>query len=63
MKSTASKQSVSLIDVSAYLPESRVPAEYYANFAGTDDLRGEEKNRYRNASNVPSPVSGSVAVA
>jgi 3-oxoacyl-[acyl-carrier-protein] synthase III len=30
---------VSLIDVSTYLPENRVPAEYYANFAGTDDLR------------------------
>jgi 3-oxoacyl-[acyl-carrier-protein] synthase-3 len=41
MKSTASKQSVSLIDVSAYLPEKRVPAEYYANFAGIVDVRGE----------------------
>ncbi|MBS1696598.1 MAG: ketoacyl-ACP synthase III family protein [Actinobacteria bacterium] len=30
---------VSLLDVSTYLPENRVPAEYYANFAGTDDLR------------------------
>lgn len=30
---------VSLIDVSTYLPENRVPAEYYANFAGPDDLR------------------------
>jgi 3-oxoacyl-[acyl-carrier-protein] synthase III len=41
MRSTASRPSVSLIDVSAYLPEKRIPAEYYANFAGTDDLRGE----------------------
>jgi 3-oxoacyl-[acyl-carrier-protein] synthase III len=30
---------VSLIDVSTYLPENRVPAEWYAKFAGTDDLR------------------------
>ncbi|MGC2654982.1 MAG: ketoacyl-ACP synthase III family protein [Mycobacterium sp.] len=30
---------VSLTDVSAYLPENRVPAEYYANFAGPDDMR------------------------
>ena len=30
---------VSLIDVATYLPENRVPAEYYANYAGTDDLR------------------------
>jgi 3-oxoacyl-[acyl-carrier-protein] synthase III len=30
---------VSLVDVSTYLPENRVSAEYYANFAGTDDLR------------------------
>jgi 3-oxoacyl-[acyl-carrier-protein] synthase III len=30
---------VSLIDVATYLPENRVPAEYYAHWAGTDDLR------------------------
>ncbi|MBS1692443.1 MAG: ketoacyl-ACP synthase III family protein [Actinobacteria bacterium] len=30
---------VSLIDVATYLPEKRVPAEWYAKFAGTDDLR------------------------
>jgi 3-oxoacyl-[acyl-carrier-protein] synthase III len=30
---------VSLLDVSVYLPERRVPAQYYADFAGTDDLR------------------------
>jgi 3-oxoacyl-[acyl-carrier-protein] synthase III len=30
---------VSLIDVATYLPANRVPAEYYANFAGVDDLR------------------------
>ncbi|MDT5132281.1 MAG: 3-oxoacyl-[acyl-carrier-protein] synthase [Mycobacterium sp.] len=30
---------VSLIDVSTYLPENRLPAEWYANFAGSDDLR------------------------
>jgi 3-oxoacyl-[acyl-carrier-protein] synthase III len=30
---------VSLVDVSTYLPENRVPAEWYARHAGTDDLR------------------------
>jgi 3-oxoacyl-[acyl-carrier-protein] synthase-3 len=30
---------VSLIDVSTYLPGNRLPAEWYANFAGSDDLR------------------------
>ncbi|ANW64343.1 3-oxoacyl-ACP synthase [Mycobacterium sp. djl-10] len=30
---------VSLVDVSTYLPRNRVPADYYAHFAGTDDLR------------------------
>jgi len=30
---------VSLIDLSTYLPETRVPAEWYAKFAGADDLR------------------------
>jgi 3-oxoacyl-[acyl-carrier-protein] synthase-3 len=29
---------VSLVDVSTYLPENRVSAEY-ASFAGTDELR------------------------
>lgn len=31
--------SVSLVDVATYLPENRVPAEWYAQHAGTDDLR------------------------
>lgn len=31
--------SVSLIDVSTYLPENRIPAEYYAQFAEADGLR------------------------
>jgi 3-oxoacyl-[acyl-carrier-protein] synthase-3 len=39
MKSTASRPTVSRIDVSAYLPEKRVPAGYYAKLADTDDLR------------------------
>jgi hypothetical protein len=30
---------VSLIDVSTYLPENRVPAEWYAGHAGADNLR------------------------
>lgn len=30
---------VSLIDVATYLPPNRVPAEWYAKHAGTDDLR------------------------
>lgn len=30
---------VSLTDVATYLPENRVPAEWYAKHAGTDDLR------------------------
>lgn len=30
---------ISLIDVGTYLPENRVPAEYFAKFAGNDDLR------------------------
>jgi 3-oxoacyl-[acyl-carrier-protein] synthase III len=30
---------VSLVDISTYLPENRVPADYFAQFAGTDDLR------------------------
>lgn len=31
---------VSLIDVASYLPENRVPAEYFAQFAESDDLAG-----------------------
>lgn len=34
-----SQPTVSLLDVATYLPENRVPADYYAKFAGTDDLR------------------------
>ena len=34
-----SKPSVSLIDVSTYLPGEPIPAEYYAQFAESDDLR------------------------
>jgi 3-oxoacyl-[acyl-carrier-protein] synthase-3 len=33
------RPTVSLIDVSTYLPQTRVPAEYYAEWAGADDLR------------------------
>ena len=29
---------VSLVDISSYLPENRVPAEYFAQFAGSDAL-------------------------
>ncbi len=31
---------ISLIDVASYLPENRVPAEYFAQFAESDDLAG-----------------------
>ena len=34
-----SKPTVSLLDVSSYLPGDPVPAEYYAQFADSDDLR------------------------
>src|SRR6185312_12968447 len=34
-----SKPSVSLIDVSTYLPGEPIPADYYARFAESDDLR------------------------
>jgi 3-oxoacyl-[acyl-carrier-protein] synthase III len=34
-----SAPTVSLIDVSTYLPQNRVPAEYYANAAGFDAMR------------------------
>ena len=36
---SSTTNTVSLIDVSTYLPENKVPAEWYAKFAGTDDLR------------------------
>ena len=39
MTITNGMSAVSLADVSVYLPENRVPAQYYADFAGTDDLR------------------------
>lgn len=37
MKSTA--PTVSLIDVSTYLPENRVPADWYTSQSGADDMR------------------------
>jgi 3-oxoacyl-[acyl-carrier-protein] synthase-3 len=37
--STMSTPNVSLIDVSTYLPGEPVPADYYAQFAESDDLR------------------------
>ena len=36
---------ISLIDISTYLPEKRVSADYYAVFASTDDLRGSSMFR------------------
>jgi 3-oxoacyl-[acyl-carrier-protein] synthase-3 len=36
---------ISLIDISTYLPEKRVSADYYAQFASTDDLRGSSMFR------------------
>ncbi|CAN5621686.1 3-oxoacyl-[acyl-carrier-protein] synthase III C-terminal domain-containing protein [soil metagenome] len=36
---TSTSIPVSLRDVSTYLPQNRVPAEYYARFAENDDLR------------------------
>ena len=39
MTRKATSPTVSLIDVSTYLPENRVPAEYYERYADTDDLR------------------------
>lgn len=33
------KPTVSLIDVATYLPENRVPAAYYEQYAGVDELR------------------------
>jgi 3-oxoacyl-[acyl-carrier-protein] synthase-3 len=39
MSNTMSAPSVSLIDVSTYLPGEPVPADYYAQFAESDELR------------------------
>ena len=39
MSRTTIQPTVSLIDVATYLPENRVPAEWYTRHAGTDDLR------------------------
>ena len=39
MSIAMSKPTVSLLDVSSYLPGDPVPAEYYAQFADSDDLR------------------------
>ena len=36
---TAETPTVSLLDVATYLPPERVPAEWYAQFAGADELR------------------------
>jgi 3-oxoacyl-[acyl-carrier-protein] synthase-3 len=39
MSPAGSQPTVSLIDVATYLPENRVPAEWYTQFSGDDDLR------------------------
>jgi 3-oxoacyl-[acyl-carrier-protein] synthase-3 len=39
MSNTMSAPSISLIDVSTYLPGDPVPADYYAQFAESDELR------------------------
>ena len=39
MKATTSAPTVSFIDVSTYVSEKCVSAEYYANLAGTAELR------------------------
>jgi len=39
MSTAPDKTVVSLVDVGTYLPENRVPAEYYERHAGTDELR------------------------
>lgn len=39
MSRDSNRPTVSLIDVSTYLPENRVPAEYYAKYADADSLR------------------------
>ncbi len=39
MSTAMSYPSVSLLDVSSYLPGDPIPAEYYAQFADSDELR------------------------
>ena len=39
MGGTTTQPTISLIDIATYLPENRVPAEWYARYASTDDLR------------------------
>ena len=39
MSATMTQPTVSLIDVASYLPGEPVPADYYAQFADSDDLR------------------------
>jgi 3-oxoacyl-[acyl-carrier-protein] synthase III len=39
MRTTMNQPSVSLIDVSSYLPGEPIGADYYAQFAGSDELR------------------------
>jgi len=39
MSTAMSQPAVSLVDVSSYLPGEPVPADYYAQFADSDDLR------------------------
>ncbi len=39
MSRPTTQPTVSLIDVATYLPENRVPAEWYARYADSDDLR------------------------
>jgi 3-oxoacyl-[acyl-carrier-protein] synthase-3 len=37
--SPSTQPTISLIDVATYLPENRVPAEWYTQYSGDDDLR------------------------
>jgi 3-oxoacyl-[acyl-carrier-protein] synthase-3 len=39
MTRATTQPTVSLIDVATYLPENRVPADWYTRFSGNDDLR------------------------
>lgn len=39
MNKASTQRTVSLVDVAAYLPENRLPAEWYSRYAETDDLR------------------------
>lgn len=39
MSTAMSHPNVSLLDVSSYLPGDPIPAEYYAQFADSDELR------------------------